>query len=173
VVTRPALVSVALVLSIEIPLLIFMSLYGCESFAFWLSNSRPVAKIVANMWRTIDWYVFLLRPAHFSHIHPPSITTPNMIARCYILYAISTQLSAVLLATRTPWYLAQSLISNIFYVLPWAIVCQVGDLNPANAWTYHSFVFGGSLVFSFIEIVIVDGIWVWRFRRGLFRVDTI
>jgi ABC-type glucose/galactose transport system permease subunit len=57
VVTRPVLLSVVLVLPIEIPLLIFMSLYGCESFAFWLSNSRPVAKIVENMWRTIDWYI--------------------------------------------------------------------------------------------------------------------
>jgi hypothetical protein len=96
-----------------------------------------------------------------------------MIARCYILYATSTQLSAILLATRTSWYLAQSLISNIFYVLPWAIVCQVVDLNSANAWTYHSLVFGGSLVFSFVEIVIVDGVWVWRFRRGLLGINTV
>ncbi|CEL08700.1 hypothetical protein ASPCAL11845 [Aspergillus calidoustus] len=147
VVTRPALLSVAIVLTIEIPLLIFMSLYGCESFAFWLSNSRPVAKIVENMWRTIDW--------------------------CYILYAISTQLAAILLATRTSWYLAQSLISNIFYVLPWAIVCQVVDLNPENAWTYHSLVFGGSLVFSFVEILLVDGVWAWRFLRGRLGVGTV
>ncbi|KAL3483314.1 hypothetical protein BJX62DRAFT_82601 [Aspergillus germanicus] len=123
-----------------------MSLYGCESFAFWLSNSRPVAKIVENMW-TIDW--------------------------CYILYATSTRLSAILLATQIQWYLAQSLISNIFYVLPWAIVCQVMDLNPATAWTYHSLVFGGSLVFSFVEIVIVDGVWAWRFRKGLLGIDNI
>jgi hypothetical protein len=67
VVTRPALLSVAIVLTIEIPLLIFMSLYGCESFAFWLSNSRPVAKIVENMWRTIDWYVPLPNLAVSKH----------------------------------------------------------------------------------------------------------
>ncbi|KAL3440383.1 hypothetical protein BJX65DRAFT_316687 [Aspergillus insuetus] len=147
VVTRPALLSVAIVLAIEIPLLIFMSLYGCESFAFWLSNSRPVAKIVENMWRTIDW--------------------------CYILYATSTQLASILLATRTSWYLAQSLISNICYVLPWAIVCQVVDLNPENAWTYHSLVFGGSLVFSFVEIAIVDFFWAWRFLKGRLGVGAV
>ncbi|KAL4944137.1 hypothetical protein BDV06DRAFT_220606 [Aspergillus oleicola] len=94
-VTRPALLSVAIALTIEIPLLIFMSLYGCKSFAFYLSQSESVSQIVAHMWHTIDW--------------------------CYVLYAISTQLAAILLATRTSWYLAQSLISNIFYVLPWAI----------------------------------------------------
>ncbi|KAL3455945.1 hypothetical protein BJX64DRAFT_297115 [Aspergillus heterothallicus] len=147
VVTRPALLSVAIVVAIEIPLLIFMSLYGCESFAFWLSNSRPVARIVENMWRTIDW--------------------------CYILYAISTQLAALLLATRTTWYLAQSLISNLFYVLPWAVVCQVVDLNPENAWTYHGFVFGGSLVFSFVEILLVDAIWGWSVYTGKLGVRTV
>ncbi|KAL4879928.1 hypothetical protein BJY04DRAFT_192679 [Aspergillus karnatakaensis] len=143
-VTRPSLLSVVIALIIEIPLLIFMSFYGCKSFAFWLSQSDPVSEIVEHMWRTIDW--------------------------CYILYAISTQLAAILLATRTPWYLAQSLISNICYVLPWAIVCQVVELNKDNAWTYHSLVFGGSLVFSFGDILIVDAVWAFRFLRG--RLST-
>lgn len=57
---RPALLSAGIVLTIEIPLLIFMSLYGCESFALWLSNSPHVSKIVGHMWRTIDWCVCLL-----------------------------------------------------------------------------------------------------------------
>ncbi|RDW72737.1 uncharacterized protein DSM5745_07909 [Aspergillus mulundensis] len=139
-VIRPAILSVAIVLVIEIPLLIFMSLFGCERFAFWLSQSERVSDIVTHMWHTIDW--------------------------CYILYGISTQLAAILLATRTSWYLGQSLISNLFYVLPWAIVCQVAHLDADNAWTYHSLVFGGSLVFSFGEILIVDAFWAWRFLRG-------
>ncbi|KNG90634.1 hypothetical protein ANOM_001283 [Aspergillus nomiae NRRL 13137] len=147
VVTRPAVLSVMIVLAVEIPLLIFMSLYGCESFAFWLSQSEPVSNIVAHMWRTIDW--------------------------CYILYAISTQLAAILLATQTPWYLAQSLFSNIFYVLPWAIVCQVVHLDSDNAWTYHSLVFGGSLVFSFVDILIFDIGWAWRFTRGKLDVNAV
>ncbi|KAL3473841.1 hypothetical protein BJX99DRAFT_260956 [Aspergillus californicus] len=146
-VTRPAILSVVIAFTIEIPLLIFMSLFGCERFAYFLSQSRPVSEIVEHMWRTIDW--------------------------CYILYAISTQLAAILLATRPSWYLVQSLISNIFYVLPWAIVCQVADLNSENAWTYHSLVFGGSLVFSFFEILIIDGIWAWRFLRGRLRTGTV
>ena len=85
----------------------------------------------------------------------------------------STQLATILLATRLFWYLGQSLISNIFYVLPWAIVCQVVNINPANAWTYHSLVFGGSLVFSFVEILIVDMVWAWAFMRGKLSTNTI
>lgn len=63
-------------------------------------------------------------------------------------------------------YLYQSLVSNLAYVLPWAIVCEVVDLNPDNAWTYHSLVFGGSLVFSFVECVVVEAIWAWMFVAG-------
>lgn len=79
---------------------------------------------------------------------------------------MSTQLATILLATRPSWYLYQSLLSNLGYVLPWAIACQVGDLDPGNAWTYHRFVFGGSLVVSFVEILGVDTVWGWRFLRG-------
>lgn len=38
-------------------------------------------------------------------------------------------------------YIYQSLASNLLYVLPWAIVCQMGHLHEANAWTYDSLVF--------------------------------
>ena len=55
----------------------------------------------------------------------------------------------------------QSLASNLLYVLPWAIACQVVDLNADDAWTYHSLVFGGSLVFSFADILVVDHLWAW------------
>ncbi|KAL5341400.1 hypothetical protein BJX70DRAFT_386698 [Aspergillus crustosus] len=147
VVTRPAILSVMIAIAIEIPLLIFMSLFGCRSFAFWLSQSDPAADIVEHMWRTIDWR--------------------------YILYAISTQLAAILLATRTSWYLVQSLISNVCYVLPWAIVCQVASLNKDNAWTYHSLVFGGSLVFSFGEILVIDAYWAFRFLRGKLTTQRV
>lgn len=89
------------------------------------------------------------------------------------MYAVSTQLAGLLLATRTSWYLAQSLISNLLYVLPWAIVCQVADINPDNAWTYHSVVFGGSLVFSFGEILVIDAVWAMRFLRGRLSTATV
>lgn len=91
----------------EIPLCIFMSVFGARSFAKYLSGSDEVAAVAAHMWRTIDW--------------------------CYIMYAVYIQLAAVLLATRPKWYLWQSLGSNLLYVLPWAIVCQVRTDDPWDA----------------------------------------
>jgi Na+-driven multidrug efflux pump len=139
-VVRWALYSVCIVLIFEVPLCLLMSFFGTQPFARYLSGSDKVSKIAARMWRTIDW--------------------------CYILYGVSTQLAAILVSTRPRWYLYQSLASNILYVLPWAIVCQVVDLNAGDAWTYHSLVFGGSLVFSFFTILAVDSIWAARLRRG-------
>jgi Na+-driven multidrug efflux pump len=143
---RPALISLVIALAVEIPLCIFLSLFGARPFARYLSNSDAVANITARMWRTIDW--------------------------CYIFYAASTQLATILLATRPRWYLYQSLASNLLYVLPWAIVCQVAHLNASDAWTYHSLVFGGSLVFSFFDVLFVDGIWVWTLMTGRVRLEV-
>ncbi|KAI1765398.1 hypothetical protein GGR53DRAFT_490315 [Hypoxylon sp. FL1150] len=145
-IANPALVSLAIALTIEVPLAIFLSIWGARSFAYYLSQADDVADITAYMWRTIDW--------------------------CYIFYAASTQLATILLATQPKWYLYQSLVSNLFYVLPWAIVCQVIDLDVNNAWTYHSLVFGGSLVFSFLDIMIVDALWIWRLVTGKARLET-
>jgi hypothetical protein len=113
------------------------------------------------MWQTIDWYIHLKTPPYLT----PS-KEANPTRRCYVLYAVSTQLATILLATRPRWYLYQSLISNILYVLPWAIVCQVVKLDADNAWTYHSLVFGGSLVFSFVDILVVEALWAWRLITG-------
>ena len=123
-----------------------LSTLGAKPYAKWLSNSDAVAAITAHMWQTIDW--------------------------CYIFYAISTQLATIVLATRPRWYLYQSLASNLLYVLPWAIVCQVVNLNPGDAWTYHSLVFGGSLVFSFFDILLVDAIWAWRLLTGRAKLEV-
>ncbi|CAN9239545.1 unnamed protein product [Alternaria sp. RS040] len=144
-VTRWALYSVVIVLMVEIPLCLVMSFAGTEPFARYLSGSEEVARITARMWRTIDW--------------------------CYIMYGVSTQLAAVLVSTRPTWYLYQSLASNILYVLPWAIACQVVDLDVGDAWTYHSLVFGGSLVFSFFTIIVVDGVWALRLLKGRMGVN--
>ena len=143
-IARWAIYSIVVVLLIEIPLCFLMSFFGAQSFARYLSGSDRVARIAARMWRTIDW--------------------------CYILYGVSTQLAAVLVSTRPRWYLYQSLASNLLYVLPWAIVCQVVKLDASDAWTYHSLVFGGSLVFSFFTILAVDGLWTMRLRKGKMRV---
>ncbi|KAH0397588.1 hypothetical protein KCU89_g8117, partial [Aureobasidium melanogenum] len=144
---RPALFSCLIALAVEIPLCIFMSEYGARRFAFYLSESSTVAQITAHMWRTIDW--------------------------CYISYALSTQLAAILLATRPRWYLYQSLISNLLWVLPWAIVVSKANITPSDAWTYHSIVFGGSLVFSFFDVLIVDLVWLWSLLRGKMRLPKI
>ena len=133
VIIRPALTSIGLALLIEIPICLLLSFLGARPFAHYLSNSETVAKITAHMWQTIDW--------------------------CYIFYAVSTQLSTILLATRPRWYLYQSLASNMLYVLPWAIVCQVAHLDKGDAWTYHS------LVFSFFDILVFDALWAWRLRE--------
>nr|KMM64989.1 hypothetical protein CPAG_01341 [Coccidioides posadasii RMSCC 3488] len=145
-IVRPALASVVIALLVEIPLCILLGLFGCRPFAYYLSGSRAVSEITAHMWRTIDW--------------------------CYLFYAVSTQLAAILLATRPRWYLYQSLASNILYALPWAIVCQVANLSAKNAWTYHSLVFGGSLVFSFFAIVVIDGLWAWCLLTGRVYLET-
>ncbi|KAH0154892.1 hypothetical protein KCU67_g8890, partial [Aureobasidium melanogenum] len=144
---RPALLSCLIALAVEIPLCIFMSEYGARRFAFHLSESSTVAQITAHMWRTIDW--------------------------CYIFYALSTQLAAILLATRPRWYLYQNLISNLLWVLPWAIVVSKANITPSDAWTYHSIVFGGSLVFSFFDVLIVDLVWLWSLLRGNMRLPKI
>ncbi|KAK4040591.1 hypothetical protein C8A01DRAFT_46068 [Parachaetomium inaequale] len=145
-IVRPALLSLGLVLLVEIPLAIFLSLWGARSFARYLGGSDEVAEVTAYMWCTIDW--------------------------CYIFYAASTQLATVLLATRPKWYLYQSLASNLLYVLPWAVVCQVKALDAGNAWTYHSLVFGGSLVFSFVDVLAVDAVWVWTLVTGRARLEV-
>lgn len=137
---RPALISCIIALVVEIPLCIFLAEYGARRFGFYLSESHAVSIIVEKMWRTIDW--------------------------CYIFYALSTQLATILLATRPRWYLYQSLISNILWVLPWAVVVSKVGITPDDAWTYHSIIFGGSLVFSFFDVLIIDGLWAWRLLTG-------
>ncbi|KAI4249121.1 MAG: hypothetical protein L6R42_009064, partial [Xanthoria sp. 1 TBL-2021] len=145
-VVRPALTSIIIALIVEVPLCIFLAVFGCRPFAYYLSNSDAVADITAHMWQTIDW--------------------------CYMFYAVSTQLAAILLATRPRWFLYQSLLSNVLYVLPWAIVCQETDLRASDAWTYHSVVFGGSLVFSFFSVGTVVALWTRKLLTGKMRLDV-
>jgi len=92
------------------------------------------------MWRSIDW--------------------------CYICYAVSTCLATILLATRPRWYLYQSLVANLFYCLPWAIVVTKIDITQDTAWLYQKWIFGGSLVVTFGIILAVDALWAWRLHAG-------
>jgi len=143
----PALVSCLIALAVEVPLCVLLSLLGAKPYAKWISGSEVVASVTAHMWQTFDW--------------------------CYIFYALSTQLATILLATMPRWYLYQSLVSNFLYVLPWAIVCQVPNLDADNAWTYHSVVFGGSLVFSFFDVLLFVGLWVWKLKRGTLKIGRV
>lgn len=145
-IARPALVSIVIALIFEVPVCLFLTFFGARPFARYLSGSDEVADVTAMMWRSIDW--------------------------CYIFYAMSTMLATVLLATRPRWYLWQSLASNLLYVLPWAIACQTATLSADRAWAYHNFVFGGSLVFSFVDICVVDGLWVWTLMTGRMRLEV-
>ncbi|KAL9001074.1 MAG: hypothetical protein Q9188_005541 [Gyalolechia gomerana] len=165
-IANPALTSAAIALAVEVPLCIFFAIWGSRPFAMYLSGEGAVADITAKMWRTIDWSGGLL------HREPSHYPADGDFYRCYILYALSTQLATLLLATRPKWYLLQSLLSNLLYVLPWALVCQVIDLNEEDAWTYHSLVFGGSLVFSFFAILAVDVAWLWRLSNGKMRIEV-
>lgn len=143
-VCRPAFISCAIALAVEVPLCLFLSFYGAQRFAFYISGSKVVSLITEKMWRTIDW--------------------------CYIFYALSTQLATILLSSRPRWYLYQSLVSNLLWVLPWAIVVSHVGITPDDAWTYHSIVFGGSLVFSFFDIVVVDLLWAWVLCKGRMKL---
>lgn len=146
-IVNPALLTCTIALLVEIPLCILLSLFGARPYARWISGSDTVARIAAHMWQTIDW--------------------------CYIFYALSTQLATILLATMPRWYLYQSLVSNLLYVLPWAIVCQTQKLDADNAWTYHSVVFGGSLVFSFFDVTLFVSIWAWKLKKGSLRLGKV
>jgi hypothetical protein len=48
---RPAIVSSIIALAVEIPICIFLSLWGMKEFAFYISNSEGVAVITRTMWR--------------------------------------------------------------------------------------------------------------------------
>lgn len=146
-ITRPALISCVIGLIVEVPMCLFLSFYGARRFAYFISGSVDVSLITEKMWRTIDW--------------------------CYIFYALSTQLATILLATRPRWYLYQSLVSNLGWVLPWAIVVSKASITPNDAWKYHSIVFGGSLVFSFFDIMIFDAIWAWCLGKGRMTVPVV
>lgn len=88
-------------------------------------------------------------------------------------------------------YLAQSLLANIGYCLPWAIALSFVDIDESSAWTYHALIFvsntlreeeqstedfsvqGGSLVVTFMIILVVDTVWAIRLRRGkLFKATS-
>ncbi|THX28711.1 hypothetical protein D6D10_09125, partial [Aureobasidium pullulans] len=122
----------------------------------------------------------IIRPALWSCLIALAVELPLCIlmseygARRFAFYLSESQtLAAILLPTRPRWYLYQSLISNLLWVMPWAIVVSKAHITPEDAWTYHSIVFGGSLVFSFFDVLVVDLVWAWALLRGTMRLSAI
>ncbi|KAF7852944.1 hypothetical protein EAF04_010821 [Stromatinia cepivora] len=142
-----ALLSCVIALLIESTLCIFLSLWGIKKFSFYLSESAIVATITEHMWRSIDW--------------------------CYIFYALTTQLAAILLATVPKLYFVQSLGSNLLWMLPWAIAVGRIQMTAQNAWTYHGVIFGGALVFDFVNVGVVLRWWYWGLRRGRLELGAV
>ncbi|OQD93116.1 hypothetical protein PENSOL_c035G05025 [Penicillium solitum] len=137
---RPALHSCLIALVFETIMCVALSLRGVEAFAYYLSDSTVVAKITQTMWKNIDW--------------------------TYIFYGLSCQIAAILLATSPRWYLYQSLGSNFLWMLPWAIVATVISLPKSLAWTYYAIIFGGALVFDFVDVGLTAALWAYRLTRG-------
>lgn len=54
-IASPALTSAIIALAVEVPLCIFLAIWGSRPFARYLSGNGAVADITAKMWRTIDW----------------------------------------------------------------------------------------------------------------------
>ncbi|ERF76965.1 hypothetical protein EPUS_02677 [Endocarpon pusillum Z07020] len=65
-----------------------------------------------------------------------------------IFYGVSAQLATILLATRPKWNLYQSFVSNF------------------------ALVFGGSLVFSFFDILLVLMLWAWRLPKAKMHLEV-
>jgi len=137
---KPALHSCAIILIVEALLALILSLWVAQPFAFYLSNSDPVADLATKMFRSLDW--------------------------CYILFTLSMPLTAILLATRFDVWFINALIPNIIWVLPWCIVSESISFDLNNAWTYHSVIFGGSLVVGFVVVLISLYCWVCVVKTG-------
>ncbi|KAI9763084.1 MAG: hypothetical protein M1840_000931 [Geoglossum simile] len=146
-IVRPAFISCCLSLLVEVPLCIFLSLWGMNGFAFYLSRSTAVAKIATKMWKTIDW--------------------------CYIFFALNYQIAAILLATSPRWFLYQALGSNFLWILPWAIVVTEVRMSAEEAWKFVAIIFGGALVFDFFNVSAVCVCWAWRLMKGKVRVRAV
>ena len=92
---------------------------------------------------------------------------------CYIFYGLDQQLAAILLATTPRWYLYQALGSNFLWILPWAIVVTKVQIPETTAWTYYAIIFGGALVFDFLDLVLTVSLWAWRLGKGKMKVRPI
>ncbi|EPS27027.1 hypothetical protein PDE_01968 [Penicillium oxalicum 114-2] len=143
-IVRPALLSCVMAAAFETVICIALSVHGIQNFAHYLSQSNDVAAVTQEMWRAIDW--------------------------TYIFYAVNYQLAAILLAASPRWYLYQALGSNFLWMLPWAIVMTLSALPRSEAWLYYAIIFGGAMVFDFVDVALTLSLWIWRLSKGRLRV---
>ena len=58
-------------------------------------------------------------------------------------------------------------------MLPWAIVVTKVSFLESTAWTYYAVIFGGALIFDFIDVSITLLIWAFRLSRGKVKVGVV
>lgn len=46
-------------------------------------------------------------------------------------------------------------------------------MTPDNAWHYHSIIFGGSLLVSFVIVLVMDLVWAWKLLRGTLDLPAV
>jgi hypothetical protein len=163
VVAKPALVSAAIALAVEVPMCLILSFAAVKPFARYLGGSSKVAAITEHMWKTFDWVrrslesldsAFGARNAEFAPpfavLHP--LRRVNMFRNCTsrykaslmrltLLFSVDPALTRRLQRPIAERYLGQSLLANIGYCLPWAIIPSLIEVAEGSAWTYHAIVF--------------------------------
>lgn len=58
-------------------------------------------------------------------------------------------------------------------MLPWAVVVTKVSFPEAIAWTYYAIIFGGALVFDFIDVSITLLIWALGLSKGKIKLNAI
>lgn len=166
--------------------------HGIESFALYLSASKDVAAPACHP-NNVEGNVFskhssvknpleILCSTTIHHIFAERIHSLTFfLSSAYILQAIdwtyifhelNYQLGAILLAASPRWYLYQAIDSKFCWMLPWAIVVTVLSLPSSVAWTYYAVIFGGALVFDFLDVGVTLPIWIYRLFRGKVRARS-
>ena len=162
-IVRPALQSCGVVFVVETVMCIALSIRGIESFALYLSGSSAVAAITQKMWKVAFCKGYLFSLADVL----------QTIDWTYIFYRLNYQLTAVLLAASPQWYLYQALSSNFCWILPWAIVMTVVSLPSSLAWKYYAIIFGGALMFDFVDVGVTLLVWIYRLSKGKVRTGPL
>ena len=129
--------------------------------ARWLTGGERVATLTIKMWHVSGDRRRRSRIA--------SLQTLNWF---YALCAIGKQVGSLLLVTTPRFFFYQSIITNIFWLLPWAIAFTKLQLEAADerrALTLHAALFGGALTLSFIVTSAAAVIWTLRLKKRLIR----